>query len=144
MLIKLNCIGGVMVSVLASSTVDRGFEPRSGQTKDFKMGICCFSAKHANSAIFQLHHGKNQLIFNEIMIRSALYSTNSLSWIFIVLAHWNNSLWIDMSPYSDTLSWSRTNKSLLFQRWIPVNNWKNRSCTLIYLKTKRNEKNIIQ
>ena len=36
-----------MVSVLASSAVDRGFEPRSGQTKDFKVGICCFSAKHA-------------------------------------------------------------------------------------------------
>ena len=36
-----------MVSVLASSTVDRVFEPRSGQTKDYKLGICCFSAKHA-------------------------------------------------------------------------------------------------
>jgi hypothetical protein len=40
-------IGGVMDSVLASSVVDRGFEPRSGQTKDYKLGICCFSAKHA-------------------------------------------------------------------------------------------------
>jgi thiamine biosynthesis protein ThiC len=29
-----------MVSMLASSTVDRGFEPRSGQTKDYKLGIC--------------------------------------------------------------------------------------------------------
>ena len=36
-----------MVSVLASSVVDRGFEPRSGQTKDYKIGICCISAKHA-------------------------------------------------------------------------------------------------
>jgi hypothetical protein len=36
-----------MVSVLASSVVDRGFEPRSGQTKDNKIGICCFSGKHA-------------------------------------------------------------------------------------------------
>ena len=36
-----------MVSVLTSSAVDRGFEPRSGQTKDYKIGICCFSAKHA-------------------------------------------------------------------------------------------------
>jgi hypothetical protein len=33
--------------VLVSSAVDRGFEPRSGQTKDYKIGICCFSAKHA-------------------------------------------------------------------------------------------------
>ena len=44
---RTHCIGGVMVSVLASSAVDRGFEPRSGQTKDYKIGICCFSAKHA-------------------------------------------------------------------------------------------------
>ena len=36
-----------MVSVLSSSVVDRGFEPQSGQTKDYKIGICCFSAKHA-------------------------------------------------------------------------------------------------
>jgi hypothetical protein len=35
-----------MVSVLGSSVVDRGFEPRSGQTKDDKIGICCFSAKY--------------------------------------------------------------------------------------------------
>ena len=45
--ILINRTGGVMVSVLASSVVDRGFEPRSGQTKDYKIDICCFSAKHA-------------------------------------------------------------------------------------------------
>ena len=42
-----NRIGGVMVSVLASITVDRGFEPKSGQTKDYNNGMCCFSANHA-------------------------------------------------------------------------------------------------
>ena len=31
---------GVMVSVLATSAVGRGFEPRSGQTKDNEIGIC--------------------------------------------------------------------------------------------------------
>ena len=36
-----------MVSVLASSAIDRGFDPRSGQTNDYKIGICCFSAKQA-------------------------------------------------------------------------------------------------
>jgi len=36
-----------MVRVLAPSAVDRGLEPRSGQTKDYKIDICCFSAKHA-------------------------------------------------------------------------------------------------
>jgi hypothetical protein len=43
---KYNRISGVMVSVLVSSAVDSGFEPRSGQTKDYKIGICCFSAKY--------------------------------------------------------------------------------------------------
>ena len=36
-----------MVSVLASSAENRGFDSRSGQIKDFKIGICCLSAKHA-------------------------------------------------------------------------------------------------
>ena len=35
-----------MVSVFASSAVDRGFDPRSGQTKDYKIGICFSSTKH--------------------------------------------------------------------------------------------------
>ena len=36
-----------MVSMLASSTVDQGFELRSCRAKHYKIGICCFSAKHA-------------------------------------------------------------------------------------------------
>ena len=39
-------IGGVMISVLVSCAVDRGFEPRSSQTKNYKIGMCCFSVKH--------------------------------------------------------------------------------------------------
>jgi hypothetical protein len=33
----MNSMGGVMVSVLTSGALDRGFEPWSGQTKDYKM-----------------------------------------------------------------------------------------------------------
>jgi hypothetical protein len=29
-----------------SNAVGRAFYPRSGQTKDYKIGICCFSTKH--------------------------------------------------------------------------------------------------
>jgi hypothetical protein len=36
----MNLISGVMVHILASSAVDRGFEPRSGKAKDYKIGIC--------------------------------------------------------------------------------------------------------
>ena len=42
-----NRIGGVIVSVLTSSAGDGWFDPWTGQTKDYKIGIWCFSAKHA-------------------------------------------------------------------------------------------------
>jgi hypothetical protein len=35
-----------VVSGVASCVVHRGFESRSGQIKDYKFGICCFSSKH--------------------------------------------------------------------------------------------------
>jgi len=42
-----NHIGGVMVSVLTLSVVDCVLACRSGQTKDYRISICCYSAKHA-------------------------------------------------------------------------------------------------
>ena len=47
-----------MVSVLASSAVDRRFESLSGQTKDYKIDICRFFAKHAS---FRSKSNKNWL-----------------------------------------------------------------------------------
>ena len=41
-----NRISSVMASMLASSVVDREFDPQSGQTKDYEIGICCFSTNH--------------------------------------------------------------------------------------------------
>jgi len=43
---NVNHIGGVMVRLYASSVVDRGFEPRSGQTKDYKMCTSPLSTQH--------------------------------------------------------------------------------------------------
>jgi hypothetical protein len=43
-----NCIGGVMVSKIASSSVYRVFESRSGETKDNNIGI------------FSIFHGENK------------------------------------------------------------------------------------
>ena len=53
-------VGGAMVSVLASSVVDRGFEPRSGQPKEYNIGICFFSANHA-----ALSRKKQKLVSSE-------------------------------------------------------------------------------
>ena len=43
-------------------------------------------------------------------VNSAELDFYSASWV----AHWNNSLRVDMSLHSDTLFWFRNNKSLLF------------------------------
>jgi hypothetical protein len=45
---RYNRIGDVMVIVLSSSAVDREFKSRSSLIKSCKIGICCFSAKHAS------------------------------------------------------------------------------------------------
>ena len=45
--LHINHIGGLVVSVLASGVIDCVFEPQWGQTKDYKIGFCCFSANHA-------------------------------------------------------------------------------------------------
>jgi hypothetical protein len=66
---------------------------------------------NANWTIFQPYHGKNKLIINEMIMR---YKTNTLNWILIVLAHWNNSPRIDMSLHMHTLFWFRGNPYLLF------------------------------
>jgi uncharacterized protein YxjI len=39
-------ISVVMVIVLTSNVLDHGFKLQSDRTKDYKIGICCFSAKH--------------------------------------------------------------------------------------------------
>ena len=43
---NFSCFARVLVSVLALNAVDRRFEFRSGLTKDYQIGMCCFSAKH--------------------------------------------------------------------------------------------------
>jgi hypothetical protein len=50
-LIEISChdnrISVVMVRVLVWIAVDRGFKSRWGQTKEYKIGIGCLSAKHS-------------------------------------------------------------------------------------------------
>ena len=37
--------------IFLSSAIDRGFDPQSGQIKDNKIGMCCFSAKYVYAAL---------------------------------------------------------------------------------------------
>jgi len=65
---------------------------------------------NANSAIVQLYHGENRFV----MSGWCPLCTRPTRWVgYLLLAHWNNSLWVNMSLQSDTLFWFRANQSLL-------------------------------
>jgi len=67
-----------MVSWLASSSVDRGFEPESDQIKDYKIAICFF-AKHAElSDLSTVDYG--------FSVREMVYNTtfNNLCYFVVV------------------------------------------------------------
>ena len=53
----VNRIGGVMVSVFPTSAVHRGFEPRSSQTKDYAIGLCCISTRQTTLSLFRSESG---------------------------------------------------------------------------------------
>jgi hypothetical protein len=79
-----------MVSVLASSALDRGFESPSGQTKDYKIGICSFPAKHValrrNSKDWFARNQDNVSEWGDISIRGLLLQwDNNLQHIHIKL-----------------------------------------------------------
>ena len=61
----MNHIDGVMVGV-----IDCGYEPRSGQTKDYEIDICCFFAKH--TALWRKSKdwlARNQYNVSEVIVR---------------------------------------------------------------------------
>jgi hypothetical protein len=70
---------------LAWTSVDRGFEPLLGKTKDYKIGICCFSTKRA-------------------ALRSK--SKDGLAW-----NQNNESKWSDMSTRGLLFQWASTMKT---------------------------------
>ena len=70
-----------MVSMLALSVVDRGFKPQLGQTKDYKIGICCFSTKHAalkrKSTDWLIQNQNNVYEWSDMSTRRLLFQWTS-------------------------------------------------------------------
>jgi hypothetical protein len=84
-----------------SSAIDRSFEPRSDQTKDYKIGICCFSTKHAalrrKSKVWLARNQANNL--TEILLTVALSNNktdiDNLTELLLKVAVHNNKTDID-------------------------------------------------
>jgi hypothetical protein len=88
----------------------------SGLTENGMLIVSEWLLFNAKWALFHLYlyHGENKLQFDEMIMISALCYNNMLSWVIIVLAHWNNIQWGNMSLLSDTIYWFRASQCLLF------------------------------
>jgi hypothetical protein len=83
-----NDICGTMVSVLASCVVYRGFECRTNHTKDYNIGFCSFSTKHAELR----SKSKDWLVGNQVNVSE--WSVMSSHWL---LFHWTSTIEIQLS-----------------------------------------------
>ena len=90
--LNINRIGGVMVSVLASCVVDRGFEPWTDLTRIYKICICCFSAKYATlrkkSKDWLARNRDNVTEWVDMSIRGLL-----IQWASTIKIHWSSTKW---------------------------------------------------
>jgi hypothetical protein len=94
-----NRIGSVMVSVLTSSAINCGYEPRSGQTKEYQIGICCFSAKKASLR----RKIKDRLALNQNNVSE--WSDISTQWLLLAhLAKGNVNFYHHLAPVVRRLS----------------------------------------
>jgi hypothetical protein len=109
-----NRIGGVMVSVLASNAVDREFESRLSQTKDYKIGICCFSAKQAalsrKSKDWLDRNQNNVSEWRDISLCGLLHHRCAIGIIMVMI------LWLDLILYVSLMS-----SSLSASEWLLYN-----------------------
>ena len=61
----------------------RGFEPRSGQIKDYEIGIYCFSAKHAALRKSADWNQDNVYEWSDMSLRGLLFQWGSTSSVMI-------------------------------------------------------------
>jgi len=88
-----------MVSVLASSAIDCGYEPWSCQTKEHKIGICCFSSKSAALR----RNSRDWLARNQNNVSE--WSDTSTQWLLLAhLAKDNVSFYHHLAPVVRRLS----------------------------------------
>jgi hypothetical protein len=131
--------------MLASSAVDRVFESRSGQTKNYKICICCFSAKHAalsrKSNDWLARNQENVSEWCNMSIRGVMFQ-------------WANTMKIQRSVLSSTkwtsssFHWRLTcswllliwQKAIIFHCIIHFKNlspfacWKKKLCVFIHIR----------
>ena len=94
-----------MVSMLALSEVDCGFEHRAGQIKDYTIGICCFSAKNAALKRKNIDWlAQNQDIFSSgVTFLSAYYCFSDLA-----LKKHQKACWSSTKQTSSSSQWNLT------------------------------------
>ena len=131
-----NLISGVMVSIVASSGLDRGVKSCSGQTKDYKVGICCFSAKHAAL----MRKRQDWFARNQMYVLALSLSWSYGSWIY-------NYKYVPMQSVPMLRVWIplmarciRYNIILYWCQWLATGLWFSPDASLSFInKTDRHD-----
>jgi hypothetical protein len=98
----INRICELMVSVLVWSAIDRRFQPHSGQSKDYEIDICCFSAKHAAL----MRKNKDWLVRNQNNVSQwSDMSTRGLLFQLASTMKIQPSCWLSTKRTSSTSYW---------------------------------------
>ena len=128
-----------MVSVLAWSVVDHGFEPRLGQTKDYYIGMCCFSAKHAalrrksKDWLAQNQNNSTCISADFSFSELALYKSNSACWS---ITKWTSSSLTHSLYYYNVITVNYKNKLLKScSFWMVLNTYQHENYILWFILT---------
>ena len=124
--------------MLASSAIDCGYEPWSCQTKDYNIGICCFSSKNAalrrNSRDWLARNQNNVSEWSDISTQWLLLAhlaKDNVSFYHhlapvvrrlssINYSHFNLLLW--ETPQSNEVELSRKHQAVLVSNWSILSN----------------------
>ena len=136
-------IASVVLWLACSPRVDRGFEPQLGQTKDFKIDICCFSAERAalrsKSKDWLDRNQDNVSEWSDIFTRGLFFQRASTMNIqFSVLVYYKADLVIislTINLFSPWHSWKIAELALI-TRWLTEPFLRSHSFYFLFFKHK--------
>ena len=111
-----------MVSILNSSAIDRGFDPRLGKTKDYKIGICGFFVKHVSLICMSKDWNHvNVSVWGEMSTRRLLFQwARAIKMCIGLVQSWHNHHLIELQlscllgVHQQSLTHSLTHKYWVF------------------------------
>ena len=134
-----------MANVFASSTAYHGFESWSGQNHDYKICMCCFSAKHASlrrkNKELLARNQDNVSEYGDRYIRWLLFQwANTIKYKLSMLVYYKADLIIISLKINVFSSWCKIHLTYIFIFILCSNTvediaWRNANCIGLHIYT---------